>query len=103
MTGDGLLPEIDDVANAVHVGFDLMAGAERANAGLPDNEWMRFRIGINLGDVVTAGDDDIFGHDVNIACRLLSLAEPGEIVTTAQVRDAMFSEFDTEFEDLGAC
>ncbi len=101
--GDGILMEFDDAADAVHLAFDLLAATERANEGLPDDEWMQMRIGINMGPIVSTGDQEIFGHNVNLAARLLTLAEPGEIVATAPVRDALSHELDAEFEDLGEC
>jgi adenylate cyclase len=39
---------------------------------------IRFRIGINLGDVI-AEEEDIFGDGVNVAARLEALAEPGGV------------------------
>ena len=45
---------------------------------------MRFRIGINLGDVMVDGDD-LFGDGVNVAARLQSLAEPGGILISGPV------------------
>ena len=48
------------------------AGHGRAGAGLPEAERIRFRIGINLGDVIVEGDGDIYGDGVNVAARLES-------------------------------
>ena len=51
--------------------------AER-NAELPENRKMRFRIGVNLGDVLEEGKR-IYGDGVNIAARMEGLAEGGGI------------------------
>ena len=47
---------------------------------------MRFRIGINLGDVMVPGDD-ILGDGVNIAARLEQIAEPESIYISGTVYD----------------
>src|SRR3546814_11459024 len=47
--------------------------------------------------------DDVYGRRVNVAARLTKLAGPGEIVVSGAVRDALASELDAEFEDLGDC
>jgi class 3 adenylate cyclase len=53
---------------------------------LADEQRIRFRVGINLGDVIADGDD-IFGDGVNVAARLEALAEPGGICVSGTVRD----------------
>ena len=59
--------------------------AER-DAGVPDDQRIQFRIGVNLGDVIIEGDD-IYGDGVNIAARLEGLAEPGGIVISGTAFD----------------
>src|SRR5204862_5879107 len=61
---------------------------------------MRFRIGINLGDVMVDGSD-IFGDGVNIAARLQELAEPGGIVVSASVYDQVHNKLSVGFNCLG--
>jgi TolB-like protein len=61
---------------------------------------IRFRIGINLGDVI-AEEHDIFGDGVNVAARLEALAEPGGICVSRVVRDQVRDRLDYTFEDLG--
>jgi TolB-like protein/Flp pilus assembly protein TadD len=61
---------------------------------------MRFRIGVNLGDVIVDGDD-ILGDGVNIAARLESLAEPGGICISGSVHDQVSRRLDMEFRSLG--
>ena len=59
--------------------------AER-NAGVPAEQRIDFRIGINVGDIII-DEDDIFGDGVNVAARLEALAEPGGICVSRVVRD----------------
>ena len=53
---------------------------------------MRFRIGINLGDVIVDGSD-IYGDGVNIAARLQELAEPGGVVVSGSVYDQVYNKY----------
>ena len=55
--------------------------AER-EADVPEEERIRFRIGINLGDVIREADGDLYGDGVNVAARLEQLAEPGGVVVS---------------------
>ena len=72
--------------------------AER-NAGVPEEQRIQFRIGINLGDIIKDGRD-IHGDGVNIAARLEALAEPGGICVNRVVRDQVRDKLDFAFEDV---
>jgi adenylate cyclase len=61
---------------------------------------IRFRIGINLGDVIVE-PHDIFGDGVNVAARLEALAEPGGICVSRMVRDQIRDKLSYAFEDMG--
>jgi adenylate cyclase len=99
-TGDGLLAEFTSVVDAVRSAVEIqMAMAER-NATLPSGTRMDFRIGINLGDVITR-DDDIYGDGVNIASRIEGLADPGGICLSKTVVDQVQDKLDLKFEDMG--
>src|SRR5215469_3598438 len=67
---------------------------------VPEDRRIRFRIGINLGDVI-AEEHDIFGDGVNVAARLEAIAEPGGICVSRVVRDQIRDKLDCAFEDLG--
>src|SRR5881396_3008636 len=77
-TGDGLLAEFASVVDAMRCAAEVQRGMLDRDEGLADDRRIRFRIGINLGDVI-AEDGDILGDGVNIAARLEALAEPGGI------------------------
>ena len=77
-TGDGLLAEFPSVVDAVRCAAELQRGMLDREAGIPEHGRIRFRIGINLGDVI-AEENDIFGDGVNVAARLEALGEPGGI------------------------
>jgi adenylate cyclase len=70
------------------------------NAGMPPDNRIDFRIGINMGDIVVE-DGDIFGDGVNVAARLEALAEPGGICVSARVQEDATGRLDLTFEDMG--
>ena len=74
-TGDGLLAEFASVVDAVRCAVEVQRGMADREPELPEDRRIRFRIGINLGDVIVDGDD-IYGDGVNIAARLEGLATP---------------------------
>jgi adenylate cyclase len=70
------------------------------NAGLPQDRRIDLRIGVNLGDVIVA-PDDIYGHGVNIAARLESLAPPGGICISADAWRHVRGAIAADLVDLG--
>jgi class 3 adenylate cyclase len=98
--GDSVLAEFASVLDAVHAAISIQESLATANEALPETRRMRFRIGINVGDVMVK-DDDIFGDGVNIAARLEALAEPGGICVSRGVRDHIRNQVKIGFEDLG--
>jgi len=66
----------------------------------PEKRRIRFRIGINLGDIIIEGDD-IFGDGVNVAARLETLAEPEGICISRTARDQIRDKLPYPFEDRG--
>jgi adenylate cyclase len=99
-TGDGLLSEFPSVVDAVRCAAELQRAMIDRETGVPADRRIRFRIGINLGDVI-AEDRDIFGDGVNVAARLEALAEPGGICVSRMVRDQIRDKLALAFEDLG--
>ena len=85
-TGDGVLAEFLSVVDAVRCAAEWQRGMIDREAAMPEDRRIRFRIGINLGDVIV-DNDDIFGDGVNVAARLEALAEPGRLCVSRVVRD----------------
>jgi adenylate cyclase len=69
-------------------------------AATPEDRRIKFRIGINLGEVIVE-DDNIFDDGVNVAARLEAIAEPGGICISRTVRDQIRDRLPLAFEDLG--
>jgi adenylate cyclase len=99
-TGDGLLAEFASVVDAMHCASEIQRVMVDRNAAIPDERCIRFRIGINLGDIIAEGDD-IFGDGVNIAARLEALAEPGGICVAGTVHDQIRDRLPYPLDDLG--
>jgi adenylate cyclase len=100
-TGDGLLLEFPSVVDAVRCAVDMQRGMAERNAGVPAENRVELRVGINIGDIIIDGDD-IFGDGVNVAARLQTLADPGGICVSRIVRDQVVDKLSFSFEDLGA-
>ena len=99
-TGDGFLAEFASVVDAVRCAAEIQRGMADREPEVAEEQRIRFRIGINLGDVI-AEEYDIFGDGVNVAARLEALAEPGGICISRVVRDQARDRLDYIFEDLG--
>jgi class 3 adenylate cyclase len=74
--------------------------AER-EAGAPEAERVRLRIGINLGDVIHEADGDLYGDGVNVAARLEQLAEPGGGVVSGTAYDQLHGKLDLTLDFAG--
>jgi adenylate cyclase len=98
--GDGLLIEFASIVDAVRCAVVMQQGMESRNANVDEKRRIRFRIGINVGDVIVEGDD-IFGDGVNVAARLEALAEPGQTCVSATVREHVAEKLPIGFADLG--
>jgi class 3 adenylate cyclase len=99
-TGDGLLAEFPSVVDAVRCAVEIQRAMVDREPGVPDEQRIRFRIGINLGDVIVE-EHDIFGDGVNVAARLEALAEPNGICISGTVRDHIGDRLPCAFEDMG--
>src|SRR5246127_5370182 len=99
-TGDGLLAEFASVVDAVRCAVEVQRGMVDREPMVTDERRMRFRIGINLGDVIVE-EHDIFGDGVNVAARLEALAEPGGICVTGMVHDHIRDKLAYPFDDMG--
>jgi len=99
-TGDGMLVEFASVVDAVRCAVAVQQGMAARNADVPADRRIEYRIGINLGDIIS-DDNDIYGDGVNVAARLEALAEPGGICVSGVVRDQVRDRLDLAFDDQG--
>jgi adenylate cyclase len=99
-TGDGMLAEFASIVDAMRCAAEIQRAMIDRDGQTPDERRIRFRIGINLGDVIAEGND-IFGDGVNVAARLEALAEPGGICVSGTVHDHIRDRLPYPFDDLG--
>jgi class 3 adenylate cyclase/pimeloyl-ACP methyl ester carboxylesterase len=98
--GDGILAEFPSVIGATECAVEIQAVMASRNEAVPEARRMRFRIGINLGDVIH-DETRIYGDGINIAARLEGIAEPGGICISRQVFDQVSRALKADFQALG--
>ncbi len=100
LMGDGLLVEFASVVDALTCAVAWQNDVAAQEAAADEDKQFKFRIGINLGDVIVEGDD-IHGDGVNIAARLEGKAEPGGICVSGDAYRHGKGKVEAGFEDLG--
>jgi adenylate cyclase len=81
-----MLIEFASVVDAVRCAVEVQQGMVERNAQVPEARRIKFRMGIDLGDIIRDGRD-IYGDGVNIAARLEALAEPGAVFVSNTVHE----------------
>jgi adenylate cyclase len=99
--GDSVLAELKSVVEAVEAAVAIQADIAAANGPEPEDRRMRFRIGVNLGDVIEQDDGTLYGDGVNIAARLEGLAEPGGVIISESAHLQVRRSADLSFADAG--
>ena len=92
LTGDGFLVEFPTVQDAVRCAISMQAGLASSH--------LKFRMGVNLGDIVDDGED-IHGEGVNIAARIEALADEGGINISGDVYNQVRNRIEATYEDQG--
>src|SRR5271167_3207325 len=98
--GDAILAEFGSAVEAVRCATDIQTALRTRNDQLPPNRQVRFRIGVNLGDVMVQGQD-LLGDGVNVAARLQTAAEPGGVCISGSVHDQIRNKLSLSFQSLG--
>ncbi|MGI9390097.1 MAG: tetratricopeptide repeat protein [Boseongicola sp.] len=99
-TGDGILTKFNSVVDAVRCAVTLQLEISKHEINNQPSDRIVYRIGINLGDIIV-DDDDIHGDGVNLAARLVQVAEPGGICVAETVFRHVRGRISSQFEDLG--
>lgn len=98
--GDGLMAEFPSAIEALKCALRIHADTARRNARLPPDQWLRFRVGINSGEILLQ-ENRTGGTAVNIAARLEALAEPGAVCMSAAVFEQVRRTVAASYEPLG--
>ena len=99
--GDSLLMVFDSIDGAVRCAVKVQQQVPIHDGDQPPDRAIRFRVGINVGDVIADGTD-VHGDVVNVAARLQAECPPGGICVSRAVRDHVQERLDLAFEELGA-
>jgi TolB-like protein/class 3 adenylate cyclase/Tfp pilus assembly protein PilF len=97
-TGDGMLAEFASAVDAVNCAVGVQGKMAERNGSAAQK--IRFRIGINVGDIIFDGAD-IFGDGVNVAARVENECEPGDVCLSGSAFEQVRDKTDFAFEDLG--
>jgi adenylate cyclase len=98
--GDSLLIAFDSIDGAVRCAVTVQEQVPAYDSDHPPDRIIRFRVGINIGDVIPDGTD-VHGDVVNVAARLQAECPPGGICVSRAVRDHLRDRRDIAFEALG--
>jgi adenylate cyclase len=98
--GDNLLAEFGSAVDAVHCAAEVQKELKAKNQELPEDKRLKFRIGINIGDVIQDGDR-IFGDGVNVAARIEGIADPGGVCISRNAYDHVKDKLELGFEFIG--
>ena len=101
LMGDGALCEFASAVEAVQCAVLIQRGVAEREAETPEDERIKFRVGINLGDVICEPDGDLYGDGVNIAARLEALAEPSGIAISGTAFDHLQGKLDVPITFVG--
>lgn len=100
LVGDGAMMEFASVVDSVCFAVEVQLALRAENAGIPEDRQYRYRIGINIGDIVHE-NGDIYGDGVNVAKRTEELADPGGISLSGTAFSQVKGKLDLSFENLG--
>jgi TolB-like protein/class 3 adenylate cyclase/Flp pilus assembly protein TadD len=100
LMGDGALVEFASAVDAVACAIEIQKQLRDHDAASTEGDPIRFRIGINVGDIIIEGDD-ILGDGVNIAARIEGIAEPGGISISEDAWRQVQGKVAANFVDAG--
>ena len=99
--GDSVLAEFQSAVSAVICATEFQKLVKQRNLSMPEESQMRFRIGLNMGDVIIEGTN-LYGEGVNNAARLEALSQPGGVSLSKTVHDFASQKVELAFSDLGS-
>jgi adenylate cyclase len=91
--GDSFLVEFQSALEAATCGYEIQRTIRELNLTQPEERRVQLRVGIHVGDVVES-EKDISGDAVNVASRIESVADNGDVFLSRQVYDNINNKFD---------
>lgn len=98
--GDAILADFPSVISALSCAVEVQRDFAARNESVSEDRQVRFRVGINLGEVI-ADRGEVYGDGVNVAARLEALAEPGGICVSESVHLALGNKLPLDYQDIG--
>ena len=98
--GDSIMAEFASPVDAVEAAISIQKEVADSISNISDDIRIEFRVGVNLGDIMIQ-DNNLYGDNVNIAARLESISEPGEICVSEKVYLEINNKVNTKFHYLG--
>jgi adenylate cyclase len=98
--GDAILAEFSSVIAAVNSAVSIQTELHEGNQGVPEDNQVKIRIGVNLGEVLE-DRGEIFGDGVNTTARLESISKPGGLCVSGVVYEQIKGKVAIDFEDCG--
>jgi len=98
--GDSIIADFASPVDAVIAATEFQRSLRQRNEGVPEEDQMMFRVGLNLGDVIVEGEN-LYGDGVNVAARLEAVAEPGGISLSGKFHDEVCRKLDMIFVSTG--
>ena len=101
MAGDSVLAVFGAATEAVRTAFEIQSELAQRNETLSTRRQMRFRIGVNVGEIIEKPDGTVYGDGVNIAARLEGIGEPGGVTVSGTVFDQVKNRLELVFDFIG--
>ncbi|WP_299777460.1 adenylate/guanylate cyclase domain-containing protein [uncultured Roseobacter sp.] len=98
--GDNAFMVFESAVDAVTFAVEMQKTLEEENSGLPEEEQIHFRFGINLGEILISGNE-ITGESINIAARIEAFAAPGQVCISGAAYDHVCTKLKYGYEYLG--
>ena len=98
--GDSIMAEFASPVDAMEAAISIQKEVSKKAKEIQDNITIEFRVGINLGDIMTQ-DNNLYGDNVNIAARLEAIAPVGEITVSEKVYREVEDKVDISFKYQG--
>lgn len=98
--GDSVLVEFPSAVNAVECAVEFQNKIKERNQSKKTSTKLEYRIGINMGDVVSR-EGNLLGDGVNIAARLEALCQPNSVCISKSIYDLVVPKTKIVFNDLG--